>query len=109
MTLNGIIQDTSLSYQQIQKDYLTYLENKDDWAKWKDLFEGSEGKIIIEFLSSKTAYEVLKIFNYWQENQLQYLTKQESAVAVSQNYSYSAGRGINKNSYVESRTDCYRI
>lgn len=92
----GIFNDTSISYNKLLEDGLTFLSKKDDWSKWKDLFEGSEGKIILEFLASKTAYEVIKMLYYWQENQLQYVSKRDSAIAVAQNYSYSAGRGTNK-------------
>lgn len=93
---DGFLSDLNISYKTLQTSYLTYLENKDDWSKWKDLFEGSEGQIIIEFLSAKTAYEVVKIMNCSNETYMQYVTQRSSALAIAQNSSYCAGRGTNK-------------
>jgi hypothetical protein len=92
----GAMENTSLSYTSLLSNLSSYVTSMDDYTRWKDFFEGSEGQIILELIASKSSYEAYKILTSRQETYLQYCTKLASAKAIAQNYSYSAYRGTNR-------------
>ena len=91
----NIINNTSLSYSTLTEEVLTWLQDLDDYDKWKDLFAGSDGTILVEMLAAQASNEYYKIYGSRQENFMSYLSKRVSAIAIAQNYGYSATRGTN--------------
>lgn len=93
--MTDFINNTSLSYTTLTEEVLAWLQNLDDYDKWKDLFSGSNGVILVEMLSAQAANEYFKIYGSRQENFMSYLSKRISAIAIAQNYGYSVTRGTN--------------
>ena len=93
--MTNIINNTSLSYTTLTEEVLAWLQNLDDYDKWKDLFAGSDGTILVEMLAAQAANEYFKIYGSRQENFMAYLSKRISAIAIAQNYGYSVTRGTN--------------
>ena len=93
--MTDFINNTSLSYTTLTEEVLAWLQNLDDYDKWKDLFSGSNGTILVEMLAAQAANEYFKIYGSRQENFMAYLSKRISAIAIAQNYGYSVTRGTN--------------
>ena len=93
--MTDFINNTSLSYTTLTEEVLAWLQNLDDYDKWKDLFSGSNGVILVEMLSAQASNEYFKIYGSRQENFMAYLSKRISAIAIAQNYGYSVTRGTN--------------
>jgi hypothetical protein len=53
----AIINNTSLSYDQIKQDLMNYIRKKPDNARWLDFLESSTGQTIIELMAGLGAYE----------------------------------------------------
>ena len=61
----NIINNTSLSYSTLTEEVLTWLQDLDDYDKWKDLFAGSDGTILVEMLAAQASNEYYKIYGYF--------------------------------------------
>jgi hypothetical protein len=93
----GFIQENSLTYTEIQKDYLNFINalSEDEKLGFKTLFEGTNGQILIELLAAKSSDEIYHVIASRAENLLYYLNRQDSGIAIAQNSSYSTYRGSN--------------
>lgn len=93
----SFIKANSLSYTEIQRDINDFVNALSEDAKlgFKTLFEGTNSQILIELLSAKSSDEIYHIITSRSENLMYYLNRQDSAIAISQNYGYSTYRGNN--------------
>lgn len=93
----GFIQANSLTYTEIQRDLNTFINalSEDEKLGFKTLFEGTNSQILVELLAAKSSDEIYHIITSRSENLMYYLNRQDSAIAISQNNSYSTYRGSN--------------
>lgn len=93
----GFIKSNSLTYTEIQNDLKTFIDalSEDEKLGFKTLFEGTNSQILIEMLAAKMSDEIYHIIASRSENLLYYLNRQDSAIAIAQNASYSTYRGSN--------------
>ena len=90
--MTAIIRQTSLSYEDIKKDLVSYISNND--LGWKDFFQDSSaGAIVIDMIASQAAFLVQHTLVGQREAYLPTLVRETSAIAISQLLGYSTGRG----------------
>jgi hypothetical protein len=90
------ISNSSISFNQIKQDIITFVSSKPDASRWTDFFAGSEGTLLTELIAGFGFYEAIKIIFANEENCLLYTNSLLSARAIASNYSYSAYRGKNR-------------
>jgi len=92
----SIIKTTSVSYQQIEQDILTYIQNKPQAQSWNDFYASSAGTIIIELIAGLSAYERFAITSAIRETYLAEARLRTSVVAIAQTLGYPVFRGANQ-------------
>lgn len=93
----GFIKSNSLTYTEIINDLQAFIDalSEDEKLGFKTLFEGTNSQILIEMLAAKESDELYHVITSRSENLMYYLSRQDSAIAIAQNCSYSAFRGSN--------------
>lgn len=93
----GFIQENSLTYTEIKKDYETFINalSEDEKLGFKTLFAGANGRILIDAISAKESAEIYHIITSREENYLQYCNRIDSAIAIAQSKGYNVKRGSN--------------
>lgn len=92
---NSIIQNESISYEDVKADLQLFADTLPDSEKWAIFFQSSGGAQIIEYISALRA--VIKYDNMTaiRENNIQFSKNRSSKIGSSQFLGYSAYRGEN--------------
>lgn len=90
------IQNTSVSFSEIYAGLLAYVQSKPNYESyWKDFYASGAGTTMLELIASLAVYENFAIDSSRRDTYLQECRLRSSAVAISNNSGYSAGRGNN--------------
>lgn len=90
-----IINPTSVSFESIRSDLITYISNMPDSRRWKDFFAGSAGTILVELLAGFATYLSFQVIVARREIYLQPAELRSSNLAMAETLGYSAFRGRN--------------
>lgn len=93
--LSSFLRQSSLTYTDIQNDCYKYLESLPEGSKPKDFFYGSEGRIIIDYLSAFHSDDAYKLLVAFCESYLIYANKIEDIIANAESKGYNCKRGSN--------------
>jgi len=76
----------------VQSSIESYLATLPDWERWKDMFESSVGKVIIDLLSGITELHLFKVDTRLQENYLYTAMTEESVYLLADLLGYKVNR-----------------
>lgn len=93
--LSTYLRQSSLTYSDVVADLTNYVNSLPDGSKPKDLFLGSEGKLIIDYLAAEHSDIAYKIIMGFCENYLLYANKLENIIANAESKGFNALRGTN--------------
>lgn len=93
--LSTYLRQSSLTYSDVVRDLTVYVNSLPDGSKPKDLFLGSEGKLIIDYLAAEHSDIAYKIIMGFCENYLLYANKTENIIANAESKGYNVPRGRN--------------
>jgi hypothetical protein len=90
MTL--LIETRAHTRTQIESSITSYLSTLEDWDRWRDMFQSSVGKVIIEILSGLSEMLVYKADNRLLENYLHTAMTSESSYLIAEMLGYNVNR-----------------
>lgn len=93
--LSTFLRQSSLTYSDCQTDCFKYIDSLPEGSKPRDLFKGSEGRLIIDYLCAFHSDIAYKILVGYCENLLIYANKIENIIANAESKGYNATRGSN--------------
>jgi hypothetical protein len=89
------VDPTSISFESIKSDLITYIMNHPDYARWKDFYESSVGTIFLESMSAISSFLSFTAIANRKETFLHYGENRTSIIGDAQGLGYSAFRGRN--------------
>ena len=90
-----IVNKESISVEEIRQDLIDHIQAQPDFLRFKDFYESSAGKILINWIAGYAAYFIYHVVVGRREAYLTYAQNRSSNLAIAQNLSYSAFRGRN--------------
>lgn len=93
--ISTFLRQSSLTYADVEADIYRYIDNLPEGSKPKDLFRGSEGKLIIDQLAACHSDMAYKIIVGFCESYLLYANKIEDIIANAESKGYNVSRGEN--------------
>lgn len=90
-----LINPSSVSFDTIKNDLLTYTQSKPNSQVWQDKYTGGAGTTVMELLAGLATYLQFTIAAARRESYLFYATARASAIAAAQYLGYSVFRGRN--------------
>ena len=93
--LSTFLRQSSLTFSDCQTDCFKYVDSLPEGSKPKDLFKGSEGRLIIDYLCAFHSDIAFKVIMGFCENYLLYANKIENIIANSESKGYNVSRGNN--------------
>lgn len=76
----------------VQSSIESYLSTLPDWGRWKDMFESSVGKVIVDLLAGITELHLFKVDTRLQENYLYTAMTEESVYLLADLLGYKVNR-----------------
>ncbi len=95
MTNRMIISPSSVSFNQIKRDYISWASNLPGYDAFRYFYEDEAGDIIMDMCSGLGAYTMYNVLSATEETYLFYTKTRESAIAITGMNSYNVYRGRN--------------
>lgn len=93
--ISTFLRQSSLTFSDCQADCFKYLDSLPEGSKPRDLFKGSEGRLIIDYLCAFHSDIAYKIIVGYCESYLIYANKVENIIANAESKGYNVSRGSN--------------
>lgn len=90
-----IINPSSISFSKIREDFLRWLSDRPDMARWKDYYVSSTGTVLLELLAGHLTFQQYQLTASKREAYLQYAQTRGAVIAGGERLGYSAFRGTN--------------
>lgn len=93
--MSFIVDPSDTSILVVKEKINTYIQTKPDFERWKDFYESSAGKILIDIVASALVVLSHRVITARREAYLRYAENRSSQVAIAENLGYNVFRGTN--------------
>lgn len=90
-----VINPASVSNELVLQDLLNYINAKPATSRWKDLFDSSAGRVIVELIAGLGVYTAYNTITSRRETYLEAAVNRSSCIGAAKFLGYSVSRGTN--------------